>query len=338
MAVGYYMDRAPNGQAMTAIESGGKWGAATELALPRRRVDRSQVAGCPAEVRELPGGRRCIAVGSYTDANGAADAQAMSVTATGGVFDQAAELVLPANAAASSGAQNASLNAVACVSLGNCSAVGHYVGTNGSPDGEAMGATILTSAGPTGGGGGGGAAARPAAASTGRQRRLERRRGRPLHGPRRSEGVRPEHGPREVDRQVAHAQRHVQVQGHGQSRSFRCALVPAAHGKHRKTPRPSYRGCTSPEDVQAPEGFALHVLRARRRRRWQRPHAGQALLPDHLTARPPARPPAGGRHAFGGGSRDGYAAGARVPAPWSRPRPRHRHRHRGALAVRDVVT
>lgn len=118
VAVGDYADSSGNQyQAMVVSETGGVWGQASEITPPVNAginpdVYLSQVA-CPAS-------GSCVAVGDYENPfNG----QAIVVSETAGVWSQASEVTLPANAASN---PHASLKGIVCPASGSCVAVGEY--------------------------------------------------------------------------------------------------------------------------------------------------------------------------------------------------------------------
>ncbi|MDQ6804365.1 MAG: Ig domain-containing protein [Actinomycetota bacterium] len=132
VAVGNYSESVSNAtQAMRVTETSGVWGPASELTLP---LDAAAAANQNAILRSVtctaPG--YCHAAGQYYDTNGSPDAQAMLATETGGVWDHAAKVVLPAGARTAAASQNAYLDGVTCTSPGSCAAVGGYVDTAGT--------------------------------------------------------------------------------------------------------------------------------------------------------------------------------------------------------------
>ncbi|HEY5287888.1 MAG TPA: hypothetical protein VIJ50_12350 [Solirubrobacteraceae bacterium] len=119
--VGTYLSTGrPN---MGAVESGGVWGAATEIGLPANATpslaNYLESLACP------PSGS-CIAAGYYT-ASGSSAEEGMVVSETGGVWGQPAEIELPANASPT--AQVVDLDGAACTSPGNCVLSGGYYDT-----------------------------------------------------------------------------------------------------------------------------------------------------------------------------------------------------------------
>ncbi len=130
-AIGGYVDTSGNNQAMAVTETSGTWAQATEVTAPAN-AGTNPGAGLGGVSCWSVG--NCTATGSYTDSSG--KAQAMAVTETSGTWAQATEVTAPANAQAD---PNASLSAVSCSSVGNCTATGPYIDSVPFP--EAMTAT-----------------------------------------------------------------------------------------------------------------------------------------------------------------------------------------------------
>ena len=132
---GDYEDNSGYDQAMVATESAGTWGQASEITLPANAHTGYQNAGLYSIA--CPSAGNCTAAGYYVDSNN--NSQAMVASESAGVWAQASELTLPANAYTTS--QNASLYSIACPSIGNCVVGGDYR-VSVSPSGfEAMVAT-----------------------------------------------------------------------------------------------------------------------------------------------------------------------------------------------------
>ncbi len=131
--VGSYTDENGNQEAMAATRINGSWGQAVEIALPADAATSGQKAGfgfpTPSVACTEPGD--CAAVGHYLKEDGGE--AAMAVTETGGVWNTASEIELPANAASN---PEASLASVACPAAGSCVARGEYIDEDG--DWEAM--------------------------------------------------------------------------------------------------------------------------------------------------------------------------------------------------------
>ena len=130
-AVGGYVDSSGNNQAMTATETSGTWAQATEVTAPANA--QANPIGSLGGVSCSSAGN-CTATGGYADSSG--NNQAMTATETSGVWAQATEVTAPANAQAN---PSASLNAVSCSSVGNCTATGTYI--DNTPQPQAMVAT-----------------------------------------------------------------------------------------------------------------------------------------------------------------------------------------------------
>jgi hypothetical protein len=130
-AIGSYLDNtSPSGyaQGLEVNEVHGVWGRARETVLPSNAnadpyVDINQVA--------CTHGGNCVAVGSYIGVGSATEG--LVVTETNGVWESATATVLPGNASAY---PSGLVSEVACVSTGNCTAIGTY--TNASGDVEGM--------------------------------------------------------------------------------------------------------------------------------------------------------------------------------------------------------
>jgi hypothetical protein len=114
------------------------WAQASEITLPSgaTMIAGAQDASLSGLACTSPG--TCVAVGSYADANGSDNDQLMAVNETNGTWGVAQKITLPNDASTTSGHQYASLNSVACTSLGNCVAVGQYEDTNGTSDDLAL--------------------------------------------------------------------------------------------------------------------------------------------------------------------------------------------------------
>jgi hypothetical protein len=120
VAVSEYEDSSGDGQAMAVNESGGVWGGATQITtLPPNAATTGLFSSL--ESVSCPASGSCAAIGWYIDS--AAKEQMMAVTETGGAWNQASEIALPANAAAN---PNARLVSVSCPAVGSCVAIGSY--------------------------------------------------------------------------------------------------------------------------------------------------------------------------------------------------------------------
>ena len=124
------------GHAIVATQTRGVWGTARKIELPANALTPAANQSTYLASVTCMGAGRCVAVGSYLDRSGAA--QAMVATETRGAWSAASEVALPVNALATSGKQQASLDSVSCTSAENCIAVGSYQDTNGPSDQQAM--------------------------------------------------------------------------------------------------------------------------------------------------------------------------------------------------------
>jgi hypothetical protein len=129
VAVGTYTNNGGHREAMVAVETSGSWGSASEIKLPANAASnptsRLWSVACSAV-------GSCIAIGEYSDETTNAE-EAMVVAETGGKWDQASQIALPANAKS---ATRSFLNSVVCVASGPCVADGTY--TDGAGGEEAM--------------------------------------------------------------------------------------------------------------------------------------------------------------------------------------------------------
>ena len=128
-AVGSYTDISGHEQAMSAAESAGTWGQATEIVAPANYWTGGINPGnTPLGVScTAPG--ECAAVGRYSDTAGVL--QGMVMTEAAGTWSQAAEFTsVPSND------PEGGLNGVACTSPGECVAGGTY--TDNSQTMQAM--------------------------------------------------------------------------------------------------------------------------------------------------------------------------------------------------------
>ena len=131
-ATGPYIDSSPQPEAMTATETSGTWAQATEVTAPANAGN--FLPGTSINGISCSSVGNCTATGGYVDSSG--NRQAMAVTETSGTWAQATEVTAPANAGAN---PSASLSAVSCSSVGNCTATGGYVDSSGRA--QAMAAT-----------------------------------------------------------------------------------------------------------------------------------------------------------------------------------------------------
>jgi hypothetical protein len=132
-AIGDYLDSTTpvgHSEAMVVSEVRGKWSRAVEVKLPagvnaNPYVTISQLT-CSSN-------GRCVAVGSYIDANNST--QGLILAGTNGTWGSSKSVTLPGNANAYPGA---TLNEVACVSAGNCTALGTYTNATGHNEGMSV--------------------------------------------------------------------------------------------------------------------------------------------------------------------------------------------------------
>ena len=123
VAVGHYIKEGGSKEAMVVTETGGVWGAASEIKPPpNAKSDPEASLGslvCPAA-------GSCVARGEYTDEDG--DREAMVADETGGVWGPASEIELPTNAESKSKSYlfRSNLGAVACSAAGSCVGIGEY--------------------------------------------------------------------------------------------------------------------------------------------------------------------------------------------------------------------
>jgi hypothetical protein len=128
VAIGEYQDGATYAQeAMTLVETGGRWAQASQIALPANAA--SQPESRFDSVVCVTSGP-CVAVGSYTDRAG--DREAMVAEEANGVWGPATQIVAPANAAANPRPSGS----IACVASGSCVIAAEY--TDNAGDREAL--------------------------------------------------------------------------------------------------------------------------------------------------------------------------------------------------------
>jgi hypothetical protein len=125
VAVGTYLDNAPVSRslAFVALETGGAWGAAREVPLPTPANLDPFVALAQAA---CAGPGRCVAVGSYVDANDVT--QGLAVTFDHGSVT-ASVVAPPSDASSYAGT---TLAEVACVAGGPCTVIGTYYNATGA--------------------------------------------------------------------------------------------------------------------------------------------------------------------------------------------------------------
>jgi hypothetical protein len=127
VAVGSYQTGPRNNRGMAVVESKGKWGRATETALPGGADAKKQDAFLAHVTCSSP--HSCLAVGGFTTKSGAQ--AALAVTMSKGGWKRAVEVAGPRHARA------AGLYAVSC-SATFCLAVGSYRDTSGATRGLAV--------------------------------------------------------------------------------------------------------------------------------------------------------------------------------------------------------
>ena len=119
---GTYSDNTGVDQAMVVSRSGGHWSRAIELQLP---ANADAGIGGLAESVSCSRAGSCVAVGSYRS-NGVFEG--FTAAESGGVWHQAKQVRLPANAATTGGA---SISGVSCTGPGACVLVGNYTDNHG---------------------------------------------------------------------------------------------------------------------------------------------------------------------------------------------------------------
>jgi hypothetical protein len=124
VAVGEYHDENGHWAAMVAEEVGGSWTQASEVAPPANAA-----SGPEARLSQVACSQAgsCVAIGRYS--NSSLQREALVVTQTGGIWGQASQITLPANAGS---APVASFDSLVCVVSGPCTAVGQYTDVSGN--------------------------------------------------------------------------------------------------------------------------------------------------------------------------------------------------------------
>lgn len=133
-AAGAYEDGSDASHAMAAAEVGGKWGRATELALPSGA--NSTYPNAELQAVSCTSAGNCAGWGEYS--NVASYSLDMVITETGGKWARAAEVSAPAGSRGFDVIAGASGNGVSCTRSDACAAVGSYV--DGSGHEQAMAA------------------------------------------------------------------------------------------------------------------------------------------------------------------------------------------------------
>ncbi len=133
IAGGQYTDTNQNSQPMITTETNGVWAPAIELSLPANAATAEATQNGFLASLVCFGQGDCTLGGGYNDVNN--NAQPMIINQINGVWTQAFELTLPANAATAPGTQSAYLNGLVCTSRGNCAAYSAYndLEGNGQP-------------------------------------------------------------------------------------------------------------------------------------------------------------------------------------------------------------
>jgi hypothetical protein len=125
VARGEYTDEDGEREAMVVDRTSGSWGPASAIVLPENAESdsRSELDGIACSA---PGS--CVGIGEYWDRSTKTE-EAMTVTETGGKWNRATQIALPANAG---GKPESFLNSVVCVASGSCVAVGGYTDRSGA--------------------------------------------------------------------------------------------------------------------------------------------------------------------------------------------------------------
>jgi hypothetical protein len=128
-ADGSYVGSSGSEEAMVATESGGKWGSATELSLPKGA--NSQYPNAEMESVSCTSPGNCAGFGAYSTT--ASYSRDMVATETNGKWSPATELATPAGGKGTPTILGGSGNGVGCTTKGICTAVGSYgTGSGGS--------------------------------------------------------------------------------------------------------------------------------------------------------------------------------------------------------------
>jgi hypothetical protein len=125
-AGGAYTDADGNTQALLLTEADGTWGTGQQVALPSNAdtTATDQTAGIDSV--SCPTVGNCVAGGAYTDT--AENNDSLLVTQTAGVWSGGTQVSLPKDA---NRTQYSAVDAVKCVSAGNCTAIGTYDNRSG---------------------------------------------------------------------------------------------------------------------------------------------------------------------------------------------------------------
>ncbi len=133
VAVGGYNDRSGTARPMFAVQSGGLWGRAREIAT---------APGGALLALACRSARSCVAVGSSQAGSG--ETLPMTIAESGGVWGSPSVLTLPAHADLQQGNE---LSGVSCPGVGACVAVGYYFVASTGFNPSAMRAIVVTESG-----------------------------------------------------------------------------------------------------------------------------------------------------------------------------------------------
>jgi hypothetical protein len=117
VAGGYYTDKAGNSRAVIAAQADGRWSRAIEVPLP---AGSAPVQNARVNSVACTGAGDCVAVGLYFSKVGSD--HGFAVTEQHGRWGRAVSIGSPRNG----DGRHSNLQAVACASAGNCTAVGDY--------------------------------------------------------------------------------------------------------------------------------------------------------------------------------------------------------------------
>jgi hypothetical protein len=127
IAVGYDEPGLHGTNPIAVSGSAGTWSPASEIAPPSHASTNPsgllRWVACSAT-------ESCLAIGLYEDSSG--QTQAMAVSESNGVWEQASEITAPPSASNSQTDYEASLNLLACPGLGPCTALGTYSSNSGT--------------------------------------------------------------------------------------------------------------------------------------------------------------------------------------------------------------
>lgn len=142
-AVGSWRDAADNDEGLIETESNGTWSTS--------RPDLSHLASVASGPEDTLSSVACPAAGSCTVGGHYLDGSAgggsnlpLLESETGGSWSPASEAPLPNNASTTASTQYAYVDAIACASSGNCTAVGDYRAAGATVDTEGFGVTATS--------------------------------------------------------------------------------------------------------------------------------------------------------------------------------------------------